>query len=216
MRKYFISFFFLVLFCDVIVAQDVVQKTIGSKSASKSMSKNKKWFGLSYGNDVFGVGSFSSSYNPSKFNSLVMKYRVRSLDRVTSVYASGGFEGVSRDRESYNHIKVSSGGDLTIGRDFYFVLGVGLFVKAIVSNSESSNKFKDLSMGIKFNSGLGYQLNKKVLIDFLWHYQLGLTPLYTSSVKSQGGRLLGVSSYEDKREWQLFLQVGLYYSLGRR
>lgn len=143
------------------------------------------------------------------FNSFGLKYQVKNSDEGASAYFSENFESISGGGRMFGHLKTTIGGDVAIGRKFHFILGIGAYVKVFIKQEGYAKDFKDLTLGLKFNSGFGYRLSDRFLLRVLYQFQLGLTPVFVENRRSPGGAKYTIG----ENELQLFLQVGIHYLL---
>ena len=207
MHRCVIFFLFLFLFLEVSVAQEISK----DEPVEYGVRKKQGWIGFDFGNDVIGVNSFSKDNHVAIFHSFGLKYRLKNPKEGPSFYISESFEGVTDIDRMFNHLKTTIGTDVEIGGRFYFVLGLAGCFKVFVMDSGYRSNFYNFSAGFKFNSGFGYKLSPKFIVDVLCHFQLG-SPLYVNNYTSSGGANYSVA----EKETQLYFQLGINYLLRKK
>jgi len=107
--------------------------------------------------------------------------------------------------EYKGYFKTIAGFDFNFGNKLHYIIGLGVSTKFLLRDNDFYDESKKIVFGGKLNTGLGYYISSKILINLLYQYHFDITPLAIDVIPQHFGQSIN----DPIREQQSFIQLNI-------
>ena len=158
------------------------------------------------------VGISGGYYKSNKYTSSkeFYQYGLRYDVKYPSEKAAISFEEFltynnSGKARSTIYAKTIAGFDFNFGNKLHYIIGLGVSTKFLLRDNDFYDESKKIVFGGKLNTGIGYYISSKILINLLYQYLFDITPSAIDVIPQHFGQSIN----DPIRVQQSFIQLNI-------